>query len=173
MEPSDYAAWIALVLSLISIGWNIYTWRHNGAHLKIELKAKNVERRGEMTDVLSIDVKNAGRSDTAIYSLDFPSKESGQPLNDDIANRPRDPYGHYPFPCELTPGKIVSLKYSVPYLAKLVHALELEPAKLRLRLRTGHKDHVKRLPKDFIAGLERQLKEREAKQDGQAPRGKS
>ncbi|WP_288801564.1 hypothetical protein [uncultured Corynebacterium sp.] len=157
---------VSLAISFATIAWNIYTWRHNGAHLKIELKVKNAERRGKMIDVLSIDIKNAGRLVTEIYSLDLPQKESGQSLDGEIANHPRDPDGYYPFPCELTPGQIVSMKYSVKYLARFVHALELEPGKLRLRLRTGHKDHVKRLPKDLVTELERQVNEREAEQGG-------
>ena len=178
MEPSDYAAWIALGLSVVSIVWQWISWRLNGAWLKINAEVKPVWTGNLRVEMLCIEVRNSGRSATEVHTVDFPRSTGFRELAPKAAVFPKDVLGRVPFPRKLEPGGFESFKVSTENLAMYCQQLDWEPSEFRFRIRTGHKDYVERFPEQLVRQLEdrvREMNAREsmAKQDGEAPRGKS
>lgn len=171
--PAIPISLLSLVVSIAALLLNQYRWHEDGARLRIETKTIRVKEGGAYRDALSIMVMNAGRLKTEVNHIDFPVKSKLGVGGGALTSLPSALDSKMKIPHELSPGALAKFEASNDYLILLVLWNRVDPRKLRLRVRTGHKDFVTRLPKDLIAGLERQLKEREAKQDGEAPRGKS
>jgi len=163
---------VALVLSVISIGWNVYAWRMNGARLKIDSAVQPVWTRGLNVEMLCIEAKNSGRSETEVHKVDFPRHIGFRKLAPRAAIFPKDALNRLPYPRKLEPGGLASFKVMPENLVRYCYEFGWEPSEMRIRVRTGHRDYVKRLPKDLVSQLEEELKARLAQsKPEQAPRG--
>lgn len=174
MEPSDYAAWIALVLSLISIGWNIYTWRHNGARLSVTTSHAVVMPAMGNIRCLAITVVNRGRMATIINNLAILYDDEDRKL---IFAPHAYPLG-MEIPKKIEAGEEVAYFLAIDAMAEVLKANNISPKGLRVLLSTGHKSIEVPVADGVVTLLERALaqldaRESKAKQDGEAPRGKS
>lgn len=153
----------ALVISIISILWNCYVQFVNGARLKVEARSRKVYDHGHYYRILWIEVKNRGRSSTEIDGVDFPQRRWFRTSLVSVTSVRGRLGGDGVLPCSMAPGAVEKFQIPIATLLSSAAMTEAKPSQMRIRVRTGHKNKIRRLPKEIVTELEKQLEEREAK----------
>lgn len=144
---------VALLVSGASAGWNVYSWVSSGARLKVEVA--NSVTTGlygfGLTPCTGISVDNSGRLETTVSGIDFQLADKRT-----LALFQEAFIVNYP-PKTLAPG--ASEVFLIPDTA-LVSALAKEDVdleQLKVRVRTGHKNFVVKLPKEVASRLQNEV----------------
>lgn len=131
----EYVSLIALVLSVISLSWQVFTWSRAGARLTVAYGWSYPVGWREPVAHRSIIVTNRGRASTMVSSVTsvLPDKHH-LPL---IA----DAFERYELPYELRPGESITLHYPPKAIEQ---ALVLQGIPLTTKIRpmasSGHGD---------------------------------
>lgn len=126
----------ALMGAAISIGWQIYTWRHNGP--RVTVKAQHGVTWGPMGrhDLISITATNGGRADTMVHQFGFKLPNGQIFVEFESYLKPVE------LPAELGAGGEVSYFFSRERLQRAAAENNLEPQDLQPFVRSGHGEVV-------------------------------
>ncbi|GAA1838030.1 hypothetical protein ACFFOM_18565 [Microlunatus capsulatus] len=123
----------ALLASAISIGWQVYTWRHNGP--RVVVKPSTGITWGPMGNhkILTITATNEGRASTMALSFGWELPDKQVLI---------DPNGSYlnpvALPAELAPGGEVTYFYNPESVRERLKEAGLDLTSIRPFIRTGH-----------------------------------
>lgn len=126
---------LAIILSAVALGWQVYSWKHNGPKTKIS--ADSGIAFGPLGDfeILSFSVSNKGRASTQISSVDFLRSDGGG-----IVALFPTAFMQGSFPIDLKPGQQESLLVRLDEVARICAENRIDPAILEPRARSGHGD---------------------------------
>ena len=100
------------ILSVISLTWQVFSWRASGARLKVScISSFPLGSLVPEMELLGIQIANSGRSSTIINNVAFklPNGKAFQ-IIEDAANA-------VTLPCELRPGEVITV-YCIPLQLK-------------------------------------------------------
>ncbi|MFC6358594.1 hypothetical protein [Luteococcus peritonei] len=126
---------LALILSVISLTWQAFTWVQAGARLHVKYGWSIPVWLEEPVTYRSITVTNKGRSSTMVSSVTtvLPDKHH-IPL-------PSDAFGRYALPYELRPGESISIHYQPDAIERVLASQGISPStKIRPMACSGHGD---------------------------------
>ena len=139
---------VALLVSGASVGWNIYAWISSGARLKVEVSNSVTAGPYGTHRCLGIEVANAGRLETTISGIDLPLADKRI-----LALFQEAFMVNYP-PKTLAPGASEVFLIPDSALVPLLIKEKVDPERMKVRVRTGHKNFVKRLPEAVASRLQ-------------------
>lgn len=90
-------------LSVVSLGWQVYSWRFSGAKLQVCFRWAYLPP--EMTELLAIEVTNRGRASTVLSGVTTRLPNGKQML------LLEDALHQVQFPYEIRPGEAISVRY--------------------------------------------------------------
>jgi hypothetical protein len=125
----------ALMGAAISIGWQIYTWRHNGP--RVTVKAAHAFTVGPIgdQDLIAITAANDGRASTIVHQFGFKLPDD-QIFVQWTSELPVE------LPAELKAGGEVSYYFSREGLQQFIAENSLEPKDFQPFVRSGHGEVV-------------------------------
>lgn len=117
------------ILSVISLTWQVFSWRASGARLKVScISSFPLGSLVPEMELLGIQIANSGRSSTIINNVAFklPDGKVFQ-IIEDAANA-------VTLPCEIRPGEVITV-YCIP--------LQLKESMQKHRVYTRYTHHSK------------------------------
>lgn len=165
---------IAIVISFASMVWNGVSWKLDGARLDVTTSHSVVMPAMGNIRCLAITVVNRGRMATIINNLAILCDDEDRKL---IFAPHAYPLG-MEIPKKIEAGEEVAYFLAIDAMAEVLKANNISPNGLRVLLSTGHKSNEVPVADGVVTLLKRALaqldaRESKAKQDGEAPRGKS
>ena len=124
------------ILSVISLTWQVFSWRASGARLKVScISSFPLGSLVPEMELLGIQIANSGRSSTIINNVAFklPNGKVFQ-IIEDAANA-------VTLPCEIRPGEVITI-HCVPFQLKESMQKQGYPRNTRIvpRVSSGHGD---------------------------------
>lgn len=117
IDLSDVVALIALLLSVVAIVWQAYTFRHEGSVVKVELNGAIIGYDPEPVVALSVTARNVGRTPVQVRGFSFIPEARRERTSlfspryrrlDATFVFPRPLVGSDPLPAVLDPGHSLS-----------------------------------------------------------------
>lgn len=126
------------ILSVVSLTWQVRSWRASGARLKVSCVSSFL--LGDVVpemELLGIKITNSGRSSTIVNDVAFklPDGKALQILNDEV--------GAVTLPYEIRPGEVITI-HCVPFQLKELMQKQGYPRNTRIvpRVSSGHGDAI-------------------------------
>ena len=160
-------AHLALVVSLLSLGWQVVSWKSGGAQLKIGA-IHGVTPGGAYGDqpieCIMISVANSGRLATTVSQVNFLRKKHwwSRKGGTVVFFQPALVVGE--FPRRFDAGDEATFAIRVESIVEMLDKDGIEVSELMPRAVTGHREFVGRLRKPGRMLLERRLEEYRAMQ---------
>lgn len=116
MEPSLWISVVAVTLSIISLGWQIISWKSSGARLRVRPTLNIPIGINVMPgDYPGITITNSGRASTVVEGASFmlPDKRHIPAVSDAL--------GQARLPRELRPGESLTMHFAPDAIPSALH----------------------------------------------------